>query len=213
MTRTENRKQTLFLVQFSVLLALEAILCFTILGSLPIGPIVATTAMIPIIVTSILLGTRAGTAMGFFAGLFSFIIWTFMPPPTSAGFAFIFTPFYRLGDYTGNFWSLVICFVPRMLVGTVSGLLMMFMKKTKLSDKNRIVAYSISACLGSLTNTFLVIGGIALFFGAKYAILMNKALIELIKATIFVNGSLEALMSIIVVSAICYPIQKYVTKE
>ncbi len=105
-----------------MLLAIEAVFCFTPLGSLPIGPMVATFAMLPVIVAAILLGTGAGTLMGFFAGLFSFLVWTFMPPPTSAMFAFIYTPFYSLGEFQGNGWSLVVCFLPRILTGTFAGL-------------------------------------------------------------------------------------------
>ena len=70
-----TKNNTLFIVQFSILLAIEAIFCFTPLGSLPaMGPIVATLMMVPVIITAILLGTKAGTIMGAFAGLFSFIV-------------------------------------------------------------------------------------------------------------------------------------------
>ena len=67
-----KRNALIKMVQFSILLALEVIMCFTPLGSIPIGPMVATLAMIPVILTGILLGVGAGAAMGFFAGLFSF---------------------------------------------------------------------------------------------------------------------------------------------
>jgi uncharacterized membrane protein len=86
-----KKSKVLFLTQFSVLLAIEAVVCFTPLGSLPaIGPIVATLSHIPVIVTAILLGTAAGAGMGFFFGLFSFLVWTFAPP--SPVVAFVFTP-------------------------------------------------------------------------------------------------------------------------
>ena len=75
-----KRNALIKMVQFSILLALEVIMCFTPLGSIPIGPMVATLAMIPVILTGILLGVGAGAAMGFFAGLFSFIVWTFISP-------------------------------------------------------------------------------------------------------------------------------------
>ena len=91
-----------------MLLAIEAVFCFTPLGSLPIGPMVATFAMLPVFVAAILLGTGAGTLMGFFAGLFSVLVWTFMPPPTSAMFAFIYTPFIRSVNSratAGVWWS------------------------------------------------------------------------------------------------------------
>ena len=100
-----KRNALIKMVQFSILLALEVIMCFTPLGSIPIGPMVATLAMIPVILTGILLGVGAGAAMGFFAGLFSFIVWTFISPgPT----AFVFTPFVSIGDIHGNGWSLVL---------------------------------------------------------------------------------------------------------
>ena len=112
-----KRNALIKMVQFSILLALEVIMCFTPLGSIPIGPMVATLAMIPVILTGILLGVGAGAAMGFFAGLFSFIVWTFISPgPT----AFVFTPFVSIGDIHGNGWSLVICFIPRILTGVVA---------------------------------------------------------------------------------------------
>jgi uncharacterized membrane protein len=102
-----KNKKIFFLVQFSILTAIEAIFCFTPLSSLPaIGPIVATLMMIPVIITAILLGTNAGTVMGFIAGLFSFLVWTFMTP--SPLVAFIFTPFYSLGEFQGNIGSLII---------------------------------------------------------------------------------------------------------
>lgn len=82
-TLSKKKPNTLFIAQFAILLALEAIVCFTPLGSIPIGPLVATLAMLPVIVAGILLGTGAGAAMGFAAGLFSFIVWTFMPPTRS----------------------------------------------------------------------------------------------------------------------------------
>ena len=79
-----KRNALIKMVQFSILLALEVIMCFTPLGSIPIGPMVATLAMIPVILTGILLGVGAGAAMGFFAGLFSFIVWTFISPGPTA---------------------------------------------------------------------------------------------------------------------------------
>lgn len=97
-------KKTLFLAQFAILLAIEAIVCFTPLGSLPaFGPIVATLGMVPVIITAILLGTGAGTLMGFFAGLFSFCVWTFTPP---SPLAFVFTRFTASGQPSGTIGAL-----------------------------------------------------------------------------------------------------------
>lgn len=203
-------KRTLFLAQFAMLLAIEAIVCFTPLGSLPaLGPVVATLGMVPVIITAVMLGTGAGTAMGFFAGLFSFCVWTFMTPPTSVAIAFVFTPFYSIGNIHGNFWSLVICFVPRILVGTVTGVC--FRLFTKLKWKP-VFAYGLSGVLGSLTNTFLVLSGIYFFFGQSYAVAIGQSyqiLLLLIGSTILTSGIPEAILGGISAYAICYPIKKH----
>ena len=200
-------KKTIFLTQFAMLLAIEAIVCFTPLGSLPIGPIVATLSAVPVIITAIMLGTRAGTAMGFFFGLFSFCVWTFTPP--SPIIAFVFTPFYSVGALHGNFLSLVICFVPRILIGTVTGLL--FHLFTRLKWK-KVLAYGLSGVLGSLVNTFLVLGGIYVFFGQSYATVNGKsfnALLGIIGLSVLTVGVPEAIIGGIAAYAICYPIQKH----
>jgi len=208
----ENKKsKTLIMVQFSILLAIEAVFCFTPLGSIPaIGPIVATLAMIPIIITGMLLGVRAGTFMGFFAGLFIFVILTFMPPTPAV--AFIFTPFYSLTDgFKGGFGSLLICFVPRILVGTVSASILKVMKKD--TPGKNLTAYLISSAAGSLTNTFLVLGGVWVFYGAEYASLNGKAILAVIGSTVLFSGIPEAVVSAIVCPAVCMPIKKFVKKK
>lgn len=225
MTHDRNRQKILFLTQFSVLLALEAIVCFTPLGSLPaLGPIVATLGMVPVIITAIMLGTGAGAAMGFLTGLFSFLVWTFMPPPQSAAFAFVFTPFYSVGEMTGNFWSLVICFVPRTLVGVVTGLTHSLFRRLLYADpqhtfgtKGRdIVVYGVSGVLGSLTNTLLVTAGIYLFFGKEYAAAGNlpfAALLGVLGGTILFSGIPEAIIGGLAAYGICRPLKKMLSRH
>ena len=197
-----KRNALIKMVQFSILLALEVIMCFTPLGSIPIGPMVATLAMIPVILTGILLG----------AGLFSFIVWTFISPgPT----AFVFTPFVSIGDIHGNGWSLVICFIPRILTGVVAAVSAKGFAKL-LRYKFSIFTYSLSGILASLTNTFLVLGGIYLFFGQSYASALGiayEALLGAIGLTILTNGIPEAVVAAITSYAIAYPIRKYVMKD
>lgn len=199
-----EQSKTQFMVQFAVLAAIEAIFCFTPLGSLPaIGPIVATLAAIPVVITAITLGTKAGAAMGTLTGFFSFLVWTFMPPTPIT--AFIFTPFYSFGEFSGNLGSLVICFVPRILVGVVAGLSYQTFSRV-FSEKNT-VSYLLSGALGSLTNTFLVMGGVAVFFGQQYSSIAGKSMIAIIGVTILTSGIPEAIVNAIVAPAICKPLQ------
>ena len=199
-----KRRKTLFLTQFSALLAILLIVCFTPLGALPaFGPIVATLGMIPVIITAQLLGTKAGTVMGFFAGLFSLLVWTFMPP--SPIVAFVFSPFHTLGDYSGNFGSLLIAFVPRIFTGTVAGLSYNGLKKS--FPGSAVVCLSLSAILASLTNTLGVMGGIWLFFGGQYASIFGDVMLLIVGTTILTSGIPEALVSALASSAVCRPLQ------
>jgi uncharacterized membrane protein len=195
-----------------MLLAIEALVCFTPLGSLPaVGPIVATLGMVPVIITAILLGTGAGACMGAFAGLFSFLVWTFAPP--NPLMAFVFTPFYMLGATHGNVWSLVICFVPRILVGVVAGAC--FKLFTRLNWKSGVV-YGLSGVLGSLVNTLGVLGGIYVFFGHSYATVLGKGfdlLLGLIGLTILTNGIPEAIIGGVAAYAICRPLRRYMKRN
>lgn len=211
----KSSKEVLLLTQFSILLAIEAIVCFTPLGSLPaFGPIVATLGAVPIIVTAILLGTGAGAAMGFAAGLFSVMFWTFMPP---SPIAFVFTPFYSVGSISGNYWSLAISIVPRIMVGVVTGLSFNALKKIfpPGSGKDGLI-YGISGCLGSLANTFLVMGGIFVFFGGKYAEVLGLAydlLLGIIGTTILTSGIPEAAIGAVAAYFVCRPIKKHLFKQ
>lgn len=209
--RASIGKRTLSLAQFAMLLAIEALVCFTPLGSLPaLGPVVATLGMVPVVLTAVVMGTGAGTAMGAFAGLFSFLVWSFTPPNPLT--AFVFTPVYTLGPVRGNFWSLVICFVPRILVGTVTGAA--FRLFTRLNWR-RAAAYGVSGALGSLTNTALVLLGIFAFFGPSYAAVLGRsanALAGLIGLTVLTNGIPEAVVSAVAAYAAGYPIRRYLLR-
>lgn len=206
--RTSVSKNTVRLAQFALLLALEAIVCFTPLGSLPaIGVVVATLGMIPVIITAVVMGTGAGALMGAFAGLFSFLVWTFMPP--NPIIAFVFTPAYSVGASRGNFWSIVICFVPRILVGVVTGVCLKLFTRLHLKT---VLAYSLSGVLGSLANTLLVLGGIYLFFGSGYASALGQnfgALPAILGLVILTNGLPEAFLGGLSAYAIGYPIRRH----
>lgn len=206
-------ERILFLTRFSILLALEAIVCFTPLGSIPLGPgIVATLGMVPVIVTAIVMGPKAGSAMGAFAGLFSFLVWTFMAPGPGA---FVFTPFYSLGEVHGNFWSLVIVFVPRILVGTVAGLVFQAMERRTVG-RGRVAAYGVAGLLGSLTNTVGVLGGIYFFFGRPYAEAFGmgyEMLLGAIGLMVVTNGIPEAIVSTVIASVVCQPLRKLTVRR
>ena len=194
-----KRMNTRLLAQLGILVAIEIIFAVTPLGSLPIGPLVATLAHIPVIVAAIVLGTGAGTFMGFIFGLLSFLVWTFIPP---SPFAFVFTPFYSMGEFSGNGWSLVICFVPRILLGLFASLIY---KGICRFDRRGYAACTISAVVVTILHSVLVLGGIYLFFGPQYASANGigyDLLFGAMAVTLGTNTLLEAVIAAVVALAI-----------
>lgn len=182
-----------------LMIAILAIFCFTPLGSIPIGPIVATTAMIPVIISSLTFGERIGMIVGFMFGLFSFIYWTFVIPafPT----AFLFTPFAESAGYKGNFGSVIICFLPRVLIGVTP------IMTSRLFDKS-VLGDILGSVIGSLTNTVLVITFIYLFFGNENPVIAGKGLLTVLAATVVANGIPEAIVCAIVCPVVARVLRK-----
>lgn len=194
MKTNRNRIPTKTLTLLGVLTALELIVCFTPLGSLPIGPIVATTSHLPVIIAAVTLGVGAGAYMGAVFGLSSFIVHSFITPTITS---FIFTPLNAIGPVSGNLWSVVICFVPRILLGVVAALLFQWIAKR---DKKRYLAYGISALVASLLHTFLVLGGVYVFFGQQFAQTIGQAfsaLLGFIMTIVLTNGVPEAILAVV----------------
>ena len=205
--KTRTTKELVQLSLFVAIIVLMAVVPF--LGYIPLGFTRATIIHIPVIIGSIILGPKYGAFLGFIFGLTSLVNNTFNPTVTS----FVFTPFYSLGTYDGNFWSLVICFIPRILVGIVPYYIYKGLKKVKDSDA---LALTCAGVGGSLTNTLLVMNMIYFFFGQSYASALGiayEALLGAIGLTILTNGIPEAVVAAITAYAIAYPIRKYVMKD
>lgn len=193
----EQAKKTKSLVEVALFVAIIFVLAFTpFVGYIPIGAIKATTVHIPVIIGAIILGKKKGAFLGFIFGLTSFIGATFVSPgPTS----FLFSPIMG-----GNIFSLIICFVPRILIGVDAYLVYAGIKK--LLPKCESLAIALGAIAGSLTNTILVMGLIYVCFAQQYAAVRKVAaelIFGVILSTVFVNGIPEAIVAAIISTAIC----------
>lgn len=175
-------------VLLCILISIEAIFCFTPLGSMPIGPIVATLSMIPVIITTLVFGLKLGIVMGGMFGLFSFLVWTFIPP--NPAIAFLFTPFYDSLSYRGNFGSIIVCFVPRILIAVFSHYVYKFSVNID-KQKSMIIA----SFIGSFVNTVFVLLFILLFFNMQYEEVTSNSIFRVMIITIFTNGLIEAIIS------------------
>ena len=185
------------------IIIIEVLVCFTPLGSVPIGPIVATLSCLPVIIASLFFSDKEGAIVGFCFGLFSFIVWTIIPP--NPAFSFVFTPFYEGAEYKGNIFSLIICFIPRILTGVTPYLVYNLLNKIIKRD---IISLIVSSIVGSLTNTVLVMLLIYLVFNKEYSSLMGISMIDIIKITITTNGIVEAIIAMIISPVIVLALRK-----
>lgn len=172
------------------------------LGYIPLGFMNATIIHVPVIIGGVILGPKSGAFLGLVFGITSLIKNTLEPNLTS----FVFSPFYSIGGMNGNLWSLVICLVPRILIGVVANYVFALIRELLKKRKNSEIPACIGAGIaGSLTNTILVMNLIYLFFGPEYAEAKGtayQALYGVILGVIFSTGIPEAIVAAVLTVAI-----------
>ena len=169
-----SRYSTMSMVQVAIFGAIICIMAFTpFLGYIPLG------------------FTRA-------FGLTSFINNTINPTATS----FVFTPFYSVGEISGGIWSVIICFVPRILVGVVPyfvyKLVLRFVSEDTRKKGVSSVGLVLAGVSGALVNTLLVMNLIFVFYGDAYIKASGEAAAlgyTFILSVIGINGVPEAIVA------------------
>ena len=193
-----SRISIIGMVQTAIFGAIIIIMAFTpFLGYIPLGFTRATILHVPVIIASLLMGPKKGGVLGFLFGLTSFINNTMNPTATS----FVFTPFYSVGEVSGGIGSLIICFIPRILVGIlpfyVYKLAMYFRSKRGKSGVSN-AGLILAGVTGSLVNTLLVMNLIFVFFREGYAAANDvavSAVYTFILSIIGINGVPEAIVA------------------
>lgn len=194
-----GRISTVSMVQVAIFGAIICVMAFTpFLGYIPLGFTRATIIHVPVIIASLLMGPKKGGALGFLFGLTSFINNTMNPTPTS----FVFTPFYSIGDVSGGIGSVLICFIPRILVGIlpfyVYKLVLRFSNEETRRKGVSNVGLVLAGVSGALVNTLLVMNLIFVFFREAYAAANDvavSAVYTFILSVIGINGVPEAIVA------------------
>lgn len=174
-------------------LAIEMVLMLTPLGFIRTGFLSITLMHIPVIAAGILMGPSYGAALGLVFGLLS--IWNNTTSPSAT--SFVFSPFITIGGISGNWTSLIIALVPRVLLGYLSGIFFRFFRRMlPLKRDNRSLAALISAMLDTFLHSVMVLGLIAVFWGPQYAAVIGQSpdgLIAYLAVIILTNGLAEML--------------------
>lgn len=185
---------------FTAIIIMMSVVPF--LGYIPLGFMNATIMHVPVIIGAILLGPRYGAYFGLVFGLTSLVKATLTPNLTS----FVFSPFITIGGYSGNMWSIVICLVPRILIGVAAYYVYELLIKLLHDRKGgQTISLWIAGIAGSMTNTILVMNGIYLFFGNSYAAATNKmveGIYNVILGVILTLGVPEAIIAGILTTAV-----------
>lgn len=188
----QTNPRTVRMVQLALLIALLAVLTFTPLGYLVIPPVSITFLHIPVIIGAILLGPRNGAILGFAFGMTAMIRATF------AGVTpvdMMFSPFAS-GE---PLQSLIVCFIPRVLLGAIAGLLYLVLHKLL---RRNAVAIGASALVATACHTLMVLGLLSVLFSAF-------PLKEVWISFIGINCVLEMITAIVVSVGVCIPLQKF----
>lgn len=151
MSKTTNKarmQKTVRLVELALLTAIIAVMTFTPIGYLKLGPLELTLIMVPVIIGAVTLGPAAGAFLGLVFGASSFIQ------------CFSLSAFGAILISISVFKTLVVCVVPRVLAGLTGLIFNAVTKKTKKDGANYLVA---SIC-GSAFNTIFFLGFLALLF-------------------------------------------------
>lgn len=190
-----KNKHLLAMVKLAMLVALLMIFCFTSIGFLKIGIVEITFNMIPVVIGAIAIGPAAGAFLGALFGAASF--WQCFGQSTFGTLLFGVNPFF----------TVLICFVPRILAGLLPGLIFRAMTK----KKDNIAAYFVSAAVGSLTNTVLFVGGFCLLFkDTMLGMASDNGLSPLafIATAFLLNAAVELVANTAIVAAVSKAVTK-----
>lgn len=175
-----NRKKLFRMTAAALLVALVFLFGMTPLGLIPLGFINITVLCVPVIIGTITLGQRSGLLLGFCFGTastMSMVGMSLTPPSALASALFAASPLC----------AIFTCYAPRLLVPIVTNAVYSFFSKTK---KNTVMALSVSAAAGSLTNTVVYLGLMLLFYALSG--LDTASVLALIAGTGLIAGGCEA---------------------
>lgn len=190
----DNRIKTLKLTQLALLIAIEILMAFTPIGYIMIPPIAATLMHIPVIVGGILMGPKAGAALGTVFGLTS--LWKASTQATSP-VDMAFSPFLSGKPIQ----SLIMCLGPRILLGIVAALL--FRSLLKAFHGKEGLSIAVTAVLSTLIHTVLVLGLLAAFFSE-----FGMGVMSVVLSLVTVSSACEMAAAAIISVAVCIPLRK-----
>lgn len=196
MNKKERKPRELTLL--GLLTAVLMVMSFTPLGYLNIGPLAITLNTIPVAIAAAALGPMGGAVTGAVFGMTSFLQCLGIGGTSTMGvMLFEISPFF----------AFVQRFVPRLLMGTLAGLIFDGVKKCKGGTLAGFVAGFSAAFL----NTALFMTALVLLFGnTEYiqGLIGGRNVIVFICTFVGINAVFEMLATTFVTGVVCKALEK-----
>ncbi len=185
-----NRKRIVEITTTGLFIAIIFVMTFVPnLGYITVGTISITTIHIPVIIGSALLGPLGGLVLGFTWGITSLLkVYTTAVSPIELAL----------------FSNPLISVVPRVLVGLFVAYLSIGLKKFVKRDYQRD---ALTAVLGTISNTILVLSAISIF-SAGTLFPQNKTVITIVLTIVGVNGVIEIVAAMFIIPVLLSRLRK-----
>ena len=184
------KNNTIKMVQLAVLVAIIAVMSFTPLGFLPVGPVTITLMIAPVAVAAIVVGPAGGAIAGGVWGFCAFLRVLF-------GLSPLFALFLNINPV----FLFVLMLFPRILAGWIPGLIY----RAICNRKNNKTAAAMAASLAApLCNTILFVGTWILLFGRTdlFVATYGDAVWAAVVTIVGINAPVEAAFGLLTGTAI-----------
>lgn len=189
-----GKLNTTYLVELAVLTAIIIIMAFTPIGYIRTGGLSITLLVVPVAVGAVVLGPKAGAILGAVFGLTSFIQCFGLEPFGTALFG------------VKPFGTFIVCMVPRILMGWLSGLIYRAMMKGNATKKMAVFVGCLAAPL--LNTIFFMTSLTTIFYNYMTTEYGMTNIFTFIIAFVGINGLIEAIICFILGTAIAAALKK-----
>lgn len=174
-------KATIDLTKLAIFSAIIILLTFTPLGYIPLGSVSATIIHIPVIIGSIILGTKYGAILGSVMGFFSLSRAAVMPT----------SPLDVL------FLNPLVSVLPRILLGITAASVFIWLKKLLKNKKiSNPLSIGISAACATIVNTVTVLSLLVLLYKDEIQIASSSVLSFIVGSIFAINGIIELVSAV-----------------
>jgi uncharacterized membrane protein len=198
--KTTTNFRTIRMVQLALFTAIILLMTFTPIGYIRTLGVEITLIVVPVTVGAIVLGPVNGAILGGVFGITSFLQCFGMSPFGTTLFGI---------NPLGTF---ILCLVPRILMGWLTGVIFLGIKKI---DKTKNISYAVASLTGPLLNTLFFMPLLVLFFyqtdyiqGFAEALGTNNVF-SFIIGFVGINGLIEAAVCFVLGTAISKTIDVY----